>query len=107
MVGEVHGIHAAAVGMCCELCGCTPVSNERIKFSRNVGMLFERREYNINAHLCRGCLHGQFGKFMFLNATLGWWGVISFWMTIGFFFENIAHYITALFRFTGTEGGKR
>jgi len=27
MVGEVHGIHAAAVGMCCELCGCTPVSN--------------------------------------------------------------------------------
>ncbi|SRR5713226_4189030 len=81
----------------CQLCGKIPASQREITFSRNVGMLFQRREYSVRGHMCSRCMHRTFLQYFVLNLCFGWWGAISFWVTTVFFFQNFWNYVMGLF----------
>ncbi|MDQ3031574.1 MAG: hypothetical protein M3Y87_04095 [Myxococcota bacterium] len=72
----------------CEICG-RGVPAVEVTFSRNVGMLIMRRMETVTAHHCSGCLLREFARFQGLNMLLGWWGTISFFMTIVYTFQNL------------------
>ena len=59
-------------------------------------MLIMRREQHTSGSLCRNCIDKIFWKYTFTNLLLGWWGVISFFMTIIFLLGNTYAYLTAL-----------
>jgi hypothetical protein len=89
----------------CELCGKTPASERRVSFSRNVGMLVQRREYRVIAHMCGPCLHGNFCRFSLLNLCLGWWGMISLFLTPIFAVVNVCQYAAGLFSLRYSKRG--
>lgn len=66
-----------------------------VQLRHNVGMLFIRREYATEGELCRPCLHRAFWHHTLRNLTLGWWGVISFFMTWYFLVGNLLDYVQA------------
>ena len=57
-------------------------------FGRNVGMFFMRTHEEVRAYHCGSCLGWSFTRFTALNLTLGWWGMISFVMTLYFQLQN-------------------
>ena len=73
----------------CDACGQSGPSAPAC-FSHNVGMLIMRRSEHSEGDFCSSCLWKVFGKHMFLNAILGWWGTISFIMTLYYFVKNVA-----------------
>jgi hypothetical protein len=67
-----------------------------VELHHNVGMLLMRQEYATIGELCRSCLHGAFARHMLGNLVLGWWGMISFFMTWYFLGKNVVQYTRAL-----------
>jgi hypothetical protein len=58
-------------------------------------MLFVRQEYSTEGQLCRSCLKRAFWHHTLRNVTLGWWGMISFFMTWYFLVSNLINYLRA------------
>jgi hypothetical protein len=58
-------------------------------------MLVMRREHETQGRLCAKCLGEAFRKHQLSNLFLGWWGTISFFMTIVFLIDNTRNYFTA------------
>ena len=82
----------------CELCGCRPSYTGIVHFHGNVGMLVQRRRYEMKAEMCGPCLHQQFLKFTAMNIFLGWWGTISLLVTPYYLLRNFDEYGQALFK---------
>jgi hypothetical protein len=81
--------------MACERCfQASPTTYVEMHY--NVGMLFMRQEYVTSGELCRSCVHRVFADHTLRNLTLGWWGMISFFMTWYFLISNTAQYFGAL-----------
>jgi hypothetical protein len=81
--------------MTCDSCqGPGPTSYAELR--HNVGMLVMRQVHTTAGELCRSCLKRAFWRHTFSNVTLGWWGMISFFMTWYFLFANIGEYTRAL-----------
>jgi hypothetical protein len=59
-------------------------------------MLVMRREYATEGQLCRSCLDRAMLHHTLRNVTLGWWGLISFFMTWYFLVGNLIAYVRAL-----------
>lgn len=66
-----------------------------MELHHNVGMLVMRREYATEGQLCRSCLDRAFWHHTLRNVTLGWWGMISFFMTWYFLAANLIAYVRA------------
>lgn len=66
-----------------------------VELHHNVGMLFMRQEYSTEGQLCRSCLKRAFWHHTLRNVTLGWWGMISFFMTWYFLVSNLMNYLRA------------
>jgi len=54
-----------------------------------------RREYATQGQLCRSCLDRAFWHHTLRNVTLGWWGLISFFLTWYFLAGNLIAYVRA------------
>lgn len=80
--------------MWCEICGTNTAAVD-IEMGNNIGMFIRRRSEITQAKVCRHCLNRVFGRHMLANLTLGWWGTISFFMTIHFTIKNITEYFRA------------
>lgn len=80
--------------MRCDICGTNTAAVD-IEMGNNIGMLIRRRSEITRARVCRHCLNRVFGRHMLANLTLGWWGTISFFMTIHFTVKNITEYFRA------------
>jgi hypothetical protein len=81
--------------MSCDRCReSRPTAYVELRY--NVGALVMRQEYATRGELCRGCLHRVFADYTLRNVTLGWWGIISFFMTWYFLAANLADYTRAL-----------
>jgi hypothetical protein len=63
-----------------------------VELHHNVGLLLMRREYSTEGQLCRRCLNRAFWHHTLRNVTLGWWGMISFFMTWYFLGSNLLNY---------------
>lgn len=54
-----------------------------------------RREHETQGRLCSKCLGEAFRKHQLSNLFLGWWGTISFFMTVVFLIDNTRTYFAA------------
>ena len=76
-------------------CQCCDVEapTRYVEFYQNIGALFIRWTKSVKGNLCKRCIHKTFWKMTATNLVLGWWGTISFFMTIGYLCNNIARYV--------------
>lgn len=74
----------------CEFCVRAGPAVEA-SFSRNIGMLVMRRSETVQGRHCGRCLVGNFFRMQGLNMLLGWWGTISFFVTLFFSLSNVFH----------------
>ena len=78
--------------MLCQSCGLESPTKE-ITLHQNIGMLMLRRSQTIKGSLCKPCINSYFWRFMVVNATLGWWGLISLILTPIFLVNNVIQFI--------------
>ena len=88
--------------MNCQICGAEKTT-VLAHFSGNIGAIIMRFERAIRGYMCRPCVHQQFWKFTAMNFFLGWWGVISFFVTPIHLFTNTAVYLKCLHSFRKHE----
>ncbi|HKV39532.1 MAG TPA: hypothetical protein VJX67_09990 [Blastocatellia bacterium] len=58
-------------------------------------MVIVRRHSIVSGDMCKSCIKGWFWKTTKFNLTRGWWGQISFFMTIGYLTSNAVRYASA------------
>lgn len=78
----------------CQSCGIEAPC-KYTEFYQNIGAFVLRFHSSVKGNLCKNCIHKHFWKTTAINATLGWWGVISFVVTPFFMLNNIIRYIAA------------
>jgi hypothetical protein len=59
----------------CELCGSLHTAD--FSFTRQIGLIFQRRVGTISVRLCRNCAQTVGRDFQSRTLTTGWWGAIS------------------------------
>jgi RNA polymerase subunit RPABC4/transcription elongation factor Spt4 len=79
----------------CQGCGMI-LPTKHVRLSQNIGMLFRRQSRTIDANLCKTCIDKYFSRFTLTTFILGWWGMISFFVTIGYLFNNIFVFLGSL-----------
>jgi hypothetical protein len=81
--------------MICQACGVEAPTNY-VAFYRNIGLLVIRFSNTMEGHLCKSCVHKYFWQYTSITFLLGWWGIISFIVTIFFLPNNIIRYLFCL-----------
>ena len=81
--------------MICQCCG-VEASTKHVEFSQSIGALFVFRHKQVKGNLCKSCINKYFWRFTLVSLTLGWWGVISFFLTPFFILSNLIHYLKTL-----------
>lgn len=80
--------------MHCESCGAA-APTQFAELHQNIGMLFMRQSRHVHGHLCRACIERYFWQFTPTTLLLGWWGLISFFITPVYLIGNISTAIKA------------
>jgi curved DNA-binding protein CbpA len=71
----------------CPGCGIkAPLRN--VKLYQNIGLLVTRFSRKIESKLCKSCINKNFSRFTLTTFILGWWGFISFFVTIAYLINN-------------------
>ena len=70
----------------CDICGSLHVKD--VKFTRQVGLIFQRRVGRVENRLCRSCALAIGRSFQTKTLAAGWWGTISFFTNFGYVFGN-------------------
>jgi hypothetical protein len=78
--------------MRCESCGLE-APTKSVQLHQNIGMLVMRRSQSVKGNLCKSCIDSYFWRYTLVNSTLGWWGVISVFMTPIFIVNNLFQFI--------------
>ena len=81
--------------MYCENCGCE-APTRYVAFHQNIGLLVMRLYNGTTGNLCKRCINSTFWKYTAINLTLGWWGIISLFLTPIFCIINLCYYIPCL-----------
>jgi curved DNA-binding protein CbpA len=79
----------------CQVCGLV-LPLKKVKLFQNIGMIFTRQSKFVDANLCKDCIDRYFARFTFVTLVLGWWGMISFFVTIGYLLNNSFVFIKTL-----------
>jgi len=67
-----------------------------VEFYQNIGMLVTRQWARIDGNLCRRCIRAYFCSYTLTTLFLGWWGLISFFVTPFVLLNNIIRYLASL-----------
>mgnify|MGYP006280156115 CR=1 FL=1 len=70
----------------CQMCHST--NARRFVFRRQVGMVFRRRVWTVDAILCRSCAQAIGRDCQSRTLTTGWWGTISVVVNAGYVLSN-------------------
>ena len=81
--------------MICEACG-VEAPTKHVEYHQNIGALIMRFHQTVEGDLCKSCVHKYFWKITVINLFLGWWGVISFFVTPVFILLNLVRYLLCL-----------
>jgi len=79
----------------CQVCG-DYAPTKYIEFYQNVGMFLARQSKSIKGKLCKNCINKNFWDFTLTTLFLGWWGIISFFVTPFYILNNFFRYLTCL-----------
>src|SRR5262249_8594880 len=86
---------AALAASCCRTCGRrAPPTTAR--FARNIGALVIRFPKVVHGDLCKRCVSKYYWEYTLVTAVLGWWGVISFWVTLYILPANTVQYLRTI-----------
>jgi len=79
----------------CKTCGAQ-APTKHVEFYQNIGLVVTRQWAKIEGNLCRRCIGAYFRSFTLTTLFLGWWGVISFFLTPLILLNNITRYLLSL-----------
>ena len=74
--------------MSCEVC-LRGVPTVQVTLMQNIGMLVARQSKTLRGNICRDCGMRAFKSMTLTTMFLGWWGVISFFLTPIFIIANL------------------
>ncbi len=78
----------------CDNCDCdAPVT--KTWFMMNIGLLVARLGNSVEGYLCERCVDSSFWTYTLTTALLGWWGVLSFFVTLFILPMNVINYVSA------------
>jgi hypothetical protein len=78
--------------MRCESCGLeAPTAN--VQLYQNIGMLVMRRYRSVKGNLCKPCIDNYFWQYTLATSVLGWWGLISLFVTPLFIANNLFQFV--------------
>lgn len=81
--------------MICQDCG-VEAETKYVSFHQNIGALVVRFPSSIEGRLCKSCIHKRFWRMTATTFLLGWWGMISFFVTPFFLLNNMICYFYCL-----------
>jgi hypothetical protein len=81
--------------MICQGCGIE-APTKYVSFYQNIGALVMRFHRSIKGNLCKRCINKYFWEYTLITLGLGWWGMISFFLTPFFVINNVVRYLGAL-----------
>jgi hypothetical protein len=67
-----------------------------VELYQNIGMLIMRQHRSVKGNLCRACISKYFWQFTTTTLFLGWWGAISFFVTLFILPNNLIRYLSSL-----------
>lgn len=79
----------------CQSCG-REAQTKYVEYYQNIGVLIMRFSKKVKGHLCKVCSNKFFWSFTGTTLFLGWWGVISFFVTLFILPNNIIRYLGTL-----------
>ena len=79
----------------CQGCQCLAPTRQ-VMFFRHIGAIVVMFNRHIRGRLCRSCVNEQFAQTTLTTSFLGWWGMISFFLTPFFLLNNIIRYLFCL-----------
>lgn len=79
----------------CQSCG-REAQTKYVEYYQNIGALVMRFSKEVKGHLCKHCSNKYFWSFTGTTLFLGWWGVISFIVTLFIVPNNIIRYLGTL-----------
>jgi len=79
----------------CQSC-LRPAPTVYVEFYQNIGALVIRFTKTAKGHFCRECISQYFWSFTLTTLFLGWWGVISFFVTLFILPNNVIRYLLTL-----------
>ena len=81
--------------MICETCG-VEAPTKYVEFYQNIGAIVIRFHKSVKGDLCKTCISKYFWEFTMINFALGWWGMISFFITPFLILNNVIRYLASL-----------
>lgn len=89
---SAHCVRDIKCAVVCQQCGVeAPV--QHVQYHQNIGMVFMRIGRSYDGFYCRKCNRQIFWEATLLTAFLGWWGLISFFLTPGILLANLVGYL--------------
>jgi len=79
----------------CENCLCESPT-KYVALYQNIGLLVFRLQKSVKGNLCKACIRKYFWQFTTTTFFLGWWGIISFFMTLFILPNNLIRYLSSL-----------
>jgi hypothetical protein len=78
--------------MPCESCG-RPSSTQSATLYQNIGMIAVFRYRTLKGNFCKSCIAHYFWEFTLVTLVLGWWGMISFFLTPLILVNNLFYFL--------------
>lgn len=78
--------------MICESCGRT-ASTQPATLYQNIGMIAALRHRTLKGNYCRPCITHYFWEYTLVTLVLGWWGMISFFLTPLILVSNLFYFV--------------
>ena len=79
----------------CTVCG-TEAPTKQVMFFQHIGAIILMFNRHIKGRMCRSCINGYFAKYTAITACVGWWGMISFFLTPFLLLNNLIRYLFCL-----------
>src|SRR5690242_1057147 len=80
--------------MICDLCH-QHAPTKYVEFRQNIGLLVMRIYKTFEGDMCASCIRSTFWRCTLITVTLGWWGLISFFVAPYCLATNILQYLDA------------
>lgn len=79
----------------CTVCG-TEGATKQVMFFQHIGAVVLMFNRHIKGRLCRNCINEYFATYTVMTTFLGWWGMISFFLTPLVLLHNFIRYLFCL-----------
>jgi hypothetical protein len=79
----------------CQSCGAR-APTKRVEFYRLIGAVILLHFKSAGGQMCKSCVHQHFWEYTALTLCLGWWSVISFFLTPFIVLHNVIRYACCL-----------